>query len=318
MRYLFFDCECANCYNHEGKICSFGYVISDTNFKILEEQDLIINSDSPFDPHVLGVGSNSIDLAYTPLHFKYAPKFNERYEAIAALLSDPETMVFGYAVENDVGFISSECRRYQKPLPSFAYYDIQDIYRIYREWDRSPSLEDALKDLDVPFDDYAEHQSSDDAKMSMLLLKKICQETTTQPQELIQNYPTCMDNSSLFKIQESLFKPSVRDLGLPYDQDYRDKSREYNQMINYRDPEAPEKKLINLRFLFSKLLKQDINRTLGLANTILDQSGQVVRYLKEATHYVVYDEQEKTEVFSLFVDCPIKLITADELAKLLQ
>lgn len=269
-------------------------------------------------PTFWGVGSNSIDLAYTPLRFKYAPKFNERYEAIAALLSDPETMVFGYAVENDVGFISSECRRYQKPLPSFTYYDIQDIYRIYREWDRSPSLEDALKDLDVPFDDYAEHQSSDDAKMSMLLLKKICQETTTQPQELIQNYPTCMDNSSLFKIQESLFKPSVRDLGLPYDQDYRDKSREYNQMINYRDPEAPEKKLINLRFLFSKLLKQDINRTLDLANTILDQSGQVVRYLKEATHYVVYDEQEKTEVFSLFVDCPIKLITADELAKLLQ
>ena len=84
-----------------------------------------------------------------------------------ALLTDPEIMVFGYAVENDIGFLSSECRRYKKDLPPFAYYDIQDIYRIYREWDRSPSLEDALKDLEVPFDDYAEHQSSDDAKMSM-------------------------------------------------------------------------------------------------------------------------------------------------------
>ena len=85
MKYLFFDCECANCYNHEGKICSFGYVITDESFKQSEEKDLIINPDSPFDPHVLGVGYNSIDLAYTPVRFKYAPKFDERYSEIMVM-----------------------------------------------------------------------------------------------------------------------------------------------------------------------------------------------------------------------------------------
>jgi hypothetical protein len=61
MKYLFFDCECANCYDHEGKICSFGYVITDESFRLLEEKDIIINPNAPFDPHVLGQGTNSID-----------------------------------------------------------------------------------------------------------------------------------------------------------------------------------------------------------------------------------------------------------------
>ena len=28
MRYLFFDIECANCYDSEAKICEFGYVLT--------------------------------------------------------------------------------------------------------------------------------------------------------------------------------------------------------------------------------------------------------------------------------------------------
>ena len=43
MNYLFFDIECANCDNGNGKICSFGYVLTDTDFNILEYTDLIID-----------------------------------------------------------------------------------------------------------------------------------------------------------------------------------------------------------------------------------------------------------------------------------
>jgi DNA polymerase III epsilon subunit-like protein len=313
MKFLFFDCECANCYNHQGKICSFGYVITNDSFKLLEEKDIIINPDAPFDPHVLGVGTDSIDLAYTPLRFQYAPKFDAFYPAIAQLLEDPETKVFGYAVENDVGFLSSECRRYGKSLPKFAYVDIQDIYRIYRDWQRTPSLEDALKDLEVPYDDYAEHQSSDDAKMSMLLLKKICQETEKKPEELIQEYPTSQDNTDLFLLQESLAKPPVRDLGLPYDGAYHEKVRSYYEMMNYIDPEAPSHVLEGCRFLFSPLLKQNMDLTLDIANKILDESGEMVRYLKEATHYVVYDEQEKAELAPLFSGTGIQIVASNEI-----
>jgi DNA polymerase III epsilon subunit-like protein len=316
MRYLFFDCECANCYNHEGKICSFGYVLTDETFKTVEEKDLIINPDAPFDPHVLGVGSDSIDLAYTPIRFQHAPKFDAAFPAIAALLGDPEITVFGYAVENDVGFLSSECRRYHLSLPKFVYYDIQDIYRLYREWDRSPSLEDALKDLEVPFDDYAEHQSSDDAKMSMLLLKRIVNQTGYSLTDLLAAFPTSRDTTDLFALQEQIAKPSARDLGLPYDNEFHDNMRTYYQFIGYLDPEAPSHSLQGHRFLFSSLCRQDVKNLLFYANQIADRSGLIVRYLKEATEYVVYDEQEKAEATSLFQSTRITLLTLNELSKL--
>lgn len=43
MKYLFFDCEFANCYDSKEKICEFGYVMVDENFKVLYKDNIIIN-----------------------------------------------------------------------------------------------------------------------------------------------------------------------------------------------------------------------------------------------------------------------------------
>ena len=318
MKYLFFDCECANCYDHQGKICSFGYTITDTNFKVLEKKDLIMNPDAPFDPHVLGIGENSIDLAYTPVRFQYAPKFDAFYPALVSLLTDKDTVVFGYAVENDIGFLYSDCHRYQKPMPNFTFYDIQEIYRIYREWDRSPSLEDALKDLNVPFDSYAEHRSSDDAEMSMLLLKEMAQEIGQSAEELVKTYPTSGGSTPTFMIQAKLMELPQRDLGFPYDADSRENSRTFNQLIHYVDPEVTNKDLEGHRFLFSRLAKQDIGTAVELANAIIDRSGETVRYLKEATDYVTYDEEEKNEIKDILAPLSLRLLSIKELRNLLK
>jgi hypothetical protein len=40
MKYLFFDVECYNCHNGIGKICEFGYILTDENFKILAKDDI--------------------------------------------------------------------------------------------------------------------------------------------------------------------------------------------------------------------------------------------------------------------------------------
>ena len=44
MKYLFFDIECWDG-NH---ICSFGYVIINSDFEILEKRDLVINPEKVF------------------------------------------------------------------------------------------------------------------------------------------------------------------------------------------------------------------------------------------------------------------------------
>ena len=43
MRYLFFDCEFANCYNGKEKICEFGYVMVDETFNVLYKGNIINN-----------------------------------------------------------------------------------------------------------------------------------------------------------------------------------------------------------------------------------------------------------------------------------
>ena len=34
MNFVFYDVECANCYNGKGKLCSFGYVITDFDYVV--------------------------------------------------------------------------------------------------------------------------------------------------------------------------------------------------------------------------------------------------------------------------------------------
>ena len=41
MNYLFFDCEFASCKGGQEKICEFGYVMVDENFKVLYKGNII-------------------------------------------------------------------------------------------------------------------------------------------------------------------------------------------------------------------------------------------------------------------------------------
>jgi DNA polymerase III epsilon subunit-like protein len=293
MKYLFFDCECANCYNHEGKICSFGYVITDEAFHVKEQKDIIINPDAPFDPHVLGQGERSIDLAYTPLRFEHAPKFDAYYGTIVGLLTDPETRVFGYAIENDVGFLVSECRRYHKDIPLFSYDDIQTAYQAYAGWDRSPSLEDALKELGVNYDEYAEHCSADDAEMSMLLLKKMVATTGLDTDSLLSNYPSSHDDVTTFLLQEALVK-EIHQNDFALSSVDASKLRDLNSLIYYVPEDPANRQLQDKTFLLSPSLRADPDLALDLANEILDGDGRLIRYLKEANYFLVKDEAEKT------------------------
>ena len=43
MKFLFFDIECANCFGGVGKIFSFGYVLTDETFHVLERDDILMN-----------------------------------------------------------------------------------------------------------------------------------------------------------------------------------------------------------------------------------------------------------------------------------
>ena len=82
MQYLFFDLEKATS-KKGGRICEFGYVIVDENFKIIEENNLIINpniSDDDWDNYVV---ENL--LHKTIEEYESNPKFNHYYQKISNL-----------------------------------------------------------------------------------------------------------------------------------------------------------------------------------------------------------------------------------------
>ena len=70
MKYLFIDFEFSNFYGNEPKICEFGFLLCDENFKILEDKDILINP---------GKGG-----AFQPTHrgvFNYYHPLNNYYKA---------------------------------------------------------------------------------------------------------------------------------------------------------------------------------------------------------------------------------------------
>ena len=199
MDYIFFDIECANCFHGRGKICSFGYVITDEHFNILSKNDILVNPHSRF--YLYGHGNHQgITLGYDEKTFKAAPDFPKHYKKIRELLTAPNRIAFGFSVMSDAGYIKSECERYHKEIFDYSFIDIQRIYTDYKALDNTPSLIKCAHEYGVA-ENQEVHKSDDDSYFTMRVLKGICDETGLSISQLIQKYPLCQcwcKNGELF------------------------------------------------------------------------------------------------------------------------
>lgn len=190
---MFFDIECANCDGGRGKICSFGYVLTDTSFAVLEEEDIIIDPAAPF--RLQGYGREAkkyIELAYPEEVFRAAPRFDRFYGRLSELLCTPGTIAFGYAPENDAGFLASEFERYALRPLDFEFCDVQRIFKRHMRYEGANqfSLTHACEALGIEAPETA-HKSVDDAMATMRVLKKICFEEGRGAPELAELYSPC-------------------------------------------------------------------------------------------------------------------------------
>lgn len=189
MDYIFFDIECANCFGGRGKICSFGYVITDEEFNILKKSDILINPHSKF--HLHGHGNHpGIVLGYDEDEFLASPDFKLYYPTIRDLLTRENSLIFGFSVMSDAGFLKSECNRFHKPLFDYEFIDIQRIFTDYKELENTPALIKCASEYGVT-ETQDVHKSDDDSYFTMRVLKGICEETGLTPMELIEKYPLC-------------------------------------------------------------------------------------------------------------------------------
>ena len=189
MDYIFFDIECANCFGGRGKICSFGYVITDEDFNILKKSDILINPHSKF--HLHGHGNHpGIVLGYDENEFLASPDFKLYYPTIRDLLTRENSLIFGFSVMSDAGFLKSECSRFHKPLFDYEFIDIQRIFTDYKELENTPALIKCATEYGVT-ETQDVHKSDDDSYFTMRVLKGLCEETGLTPLELIEKYPLC-------------------------------------------------------------------------------------------------------------------------------
>ncbi len=195
MKYVFFDCECANCLQGEGKICSLGYVITDESFQVLKKKDIIINPDAPF---YLGnaKSGNGIKLAYPLFRFKWSHTFPHYYQEIKNLFTKEEIIAFGFAVKQDISYLTYTCKRYNLPMFNFSFFDIQAFEkRLYQR--KNPSGLDHLIDQ-YGLKSYTYHESDDDAFMTMEVFKKLLEENNMTVNEAIEKYKDAYGDIPMF------------------------------------------------------------------------------------------------------------------------
>ncbi len=196
MKYLFFDIECANSYNGDPKICEFGYVLTDEDFKVLRKEDIPMSpgrgKGTSFDRYI-PKADPEFDWAYDISYYYTCPEFDEYYDKIAALLKQEDTMLFGFSVFNDVTFLDAAIARYGLKRFDYRVYDIQRLAQNLLKPKKTPNLEALFTSLLGKGEllHLQPHLSRDDAYMSMRILSWLCQKENATPSELFSRAPHC-------------------------------------------------------------------------------------------------------------------------------
>ncbi len=183
MDYLFFDVECANCFEGLGKLCEFGYVLTDDKFNVLDEQSILINPDCKFDPYVIKKMLN-----FTEAEYKACPKFDVFYDKIISLITAKDRLVIGHTVGGDAKYFGADCMRYKLDPPDFDHIDLVEIYKGLNGQKDAVSLVkmSEIYELTVPEE---VHSAVVDAKLTMLCMKEVVKNSGLSVLELVEKYP---------------------------------------------------------------------------------------------------------------------------------
>ena len=222
LKYLFFDIECSNCFGRNPKMCEFGYVLTDENFKVIRSDSIPMspgrkNHENRFDLTIYK-RDPEFQWAYDIDYYFECPEFPEYYELISRLFKTENVVIFGYSVDNDIRYLDNAFKRYKLNPVEYEVYDIQRMMKYYSEKkERFMGLEDAFKKLCSinEFIKLQKHLSRDDAFMAMRVLQKMCENLEVTPLEMIELCDNCKYDSKeyLTKYNKNQYYKKEKEIG---------------------------------------------------------------------------------------------------------
>ena len=183
MNYLFFDVECANNFDGVGKICEFGYVLTDENLNVIKQGIYLINPDAKFDWYV-----KCKIISYSIKEYEKAPKYPQIYRMhIQELVELPDTLYVGHGVRDDIKYLNDEANRYNLPRFERQCIDSSQIYRRFYNLPQTKGLKAIVNELKIG-DHKKLHNSEYDAKMTLGYVKRMCEESGLSFEQLIKKH----------------------------------------------------------------------------------------------------------------------------------
>ncbi len=300
--FLFFDIESANNFDGEGHICSFGYVLCDKKFNLLESEDIVMNPRSEFDP-ILFSGRAKCTLAYPREYFLSHPDFSFHYERIKNLLTTPGRKNIGFAVENDISFIVSACKNFSLPQIDFSAYDSHVIAdRINNSHN---GLSSWLKFYGVDTSSLQAHKSSDDAMMTMMLVKKLCETQKMSVGEfLAKNF------FSLRTVEQEITRRKVKA--------YKKILQEKIAMLYNRRCRSQIPKKLKGKFKLALSTERDFGQIYDIHLLVFNNGGELVPKLCPGCTFVYEDESGRSAWMNDPKFSNIKFISLGELFSTLE
>lgn len=158
MKYLFFDIETVMGENINNRIVSFGYVLTDEQFKEIKKEDIFINPQEEMET------INNWEWKQNATQGQQG--FKSFYHKIKDLLTESGTIVVGHGTINDVQYLSDECDRYHFEPIDFNYLDTYKIAARLLPSSVSKKLKPLHDELVGNNCAYQWHRSLDDACMT--------------------------------------------------------------------------------------------------------------------------------------------------------
>ena len=301
--FLFFDCECANCFDGVGKICSLGYVLTDDELNVIESEDVVMNPETEFDWYLFSP-KNKCQLAYSKDYFRSKPNFDAFYKKLKPLFSNGNTYVSGFAVANDVGFVNSACERYNRDYINFRAFDVQNL--LDKTFNAKKKLFEWAEFLECDMSALASHKSVDDAMATMLVFKKVCEKENKTPEQLMK------DNKGFFVTTEQVALAAEE---RKYKKEMTAKIKEY---YNRRSPNPLRHLYDGQKFELNKKVFSDLERALNIAKRIYEGGGVIYERLKGKGNIVFLDDDIESEKKASIENKGYKIIYAAEIEKIVK